>query len=164
MILALYTLIHVAISLVGIFSGMVVLFGWLTGKQNPGWTRLFLWTTMLTSLTGFFFPFHGFTPALGTGILSMLILGVTVYARRHPAILWQKIYVISAVAALYLNVFVLVVQLFLKVPALKAVAPKQSEPPFAITQGLVLIAFLVLGALATIRFRGDSNAPALEKN
>jgi hypothetical protein len=159
--LAIFTLVHVAISLVGIFSGLVVLFGLLNAKRLDGWTAIFLATTVATSVTGFLFPFKGFTPALGTGIVSMVVLAVTLYARyaRRMAGGWRKAYVISAVIALYLNVFVLVVQTFLKVPALNALAPKQTEPPFAITQLLVLVIFIALGVLATIRFRAESARP-----
>jgi hypothetical protein len=153
--LAIFTLVHVAISLVGIFSGFVVLFGLLNAKRMEGWTAIFLATTVLTGVTGFLFPFKGFTPALGTGIVSMVVLAIALYARYARRLVggWRKTYVISAVFALYLNVFVLVVQTFLKVPALNALAPKQNEPPFAITQLLVLVTFIVLGVLATIRFR-----------
>jgi hypothetical protein len=153
MILAIYTLLHVAISLVGIVSGLWVVFSWIAGKRPEGWTRLFLVTTILTSVTGFFFPFHGITPALIVGVLSLVILVLTYHARGHSSRSWQKIYVLGCVMALYLNVFVLVVQLFLKIPALKAVAPKQTDPPFVITQSLVLGAFIVLGVLTTLKFR-----------
>jgi len=155
--LAIFTLVHVAISLVGIVSGLVVLFGLINAKRLDGWTAIFLATTVATSVTGFMFPFRGFTPALGTGIVSMVVLAVALYARyaRRLAGGWRKTYVISVVVALYLNVFVLFVQLFLKVPALHALAPKQNEPPFAITQLLVLTLFIVLGVLATIRFRNE---------
>lgn len=153
--LTLFTLFHVALSFVGIFSGVVVLFGLLTVKRLDGWTVIFLATTVATSLTGFLFPFRGITPALGTGIVSIVALAISLYARyvRRMTGGWRKTYVISAVIALYLNVFVLVVQTFLKVPALNALAPKQNEPPFAITQLLVLALFVVLGVLASIRFR-----------
>src|SRR3954470_2399754 len=136
MILAAYTILHVLISLVAILSGLVVLHGMLTGHRRDGWTKFFLTMTIATSVTGFFFPFHRFTPALGTGILSMIVLGVAIYARyaRRLAGGWRKAYVITAVFALYLNVFVLVVQAFLRVPALKALAPRQSEPPFVAAQ------------------------------
>lgn len=153
--LAIFTLVHVAISFVGIFSGFVALFGLLNAKRLDGWTAIFLATTVLTSVTGFLFPFKGFTPAIGTGIVSMVVLALAIYARyvRRLAGGWRKTYVVSAVLALYLNVFVLVVQTFLKVPALNALAPRQNEPPFAITQLFVLVIFIVLGTLATIRFR-----------
>ena len=150
-----FTVVHVIISLVGIFSGFVVVAGLLAAKQSAGWTSTFLATTVATSVTGFFFPIHGFTPALGLGILSLLVLSVAIFALyvRHLAGAWRRTYAISAVVALYFNFFVLIVQAFRRVPALNALAPKQTEPPFAIAQGIALIVFLVLGVAAAIRFR-----------
>jgi hypothetical protein len=152
-----FTLFHVLISLVGILSGLVVLYGMLQSRRLPGWTALFLITTVATSVTGFFFPFVRFLPSHGVGVLSLIVLAFVVPAlyRFHLAGRWRAIYVIGAVLALYLNVFVLVVQLFAKVPALHALAPTQKEPPFAITQGVVLLLFIVLGILAVKRFRPD---------
>jgi hypothetical protein len=157
MILEIYTLLHVIISLIGIFSGLVVLFGLLSAKHLDGWTKWFLITTVLTSATGFFFPFHGFTPAIGVGIISLLVLAVAIYARypRQLAGHWRWIYVVTAVIALYFNVFVAVVQAFEKVPALKVMAPTQTEPPFKLTQLVVLALFVVLGIVAAIRFRNE---------
>jgi hypothetical protein len=157
MILEIYTLLHVIISLIGIFSGLVVLFGLLSAKHLDGWTKWFLITTVLTSVTGFFFPFHGFTPAIGVGIISLLVLAVAIYARypRQLAGHWRWIYVVTAVIALYFNVFVAVVQAFEKVPALKVMAPTQTEPPFKLTQLVVLALFIVLGIVAAIRFRNE---------
>ena len=157
MILEIYTLLHVIISLIGIFSGLVVLFGLLGGKLLDCWTKWFLITTVLTSVTGFFFPFHGFTPAIGVGIISLLVLTVAIYARypRQLAGHWRWIYVVTAVIALYLNVFVAVVQAFEKVPALKVMAPTQTEPPFKVTQLVVLALFVVLGIVAAIRFHPE---------
>jgi hypothetical protein len=151
------TFVHVAISLVGILSGLIVVFGMLGSKGLDGWTALFLVTTVATSVTGFFFPFHGVTPGDVVGVISLVVLAVAIVARyrRHLAGGWRRTYVISAVVALYLNVFVLIVQLFEKVPALEALAPKQSEPPFAITQGVVMVLFVVLGIAAAKRFRGE---------
>ena len=158
MILEIYTLLHVIISLIGIFSGLVVLFGLLGGKRLDCWTKWFLITTVLTSVTGFFFPFHGFTPAIGVGIISLLVLAVAIYARypRQLAGHWRWIYVVTAVVALYFNVFVAVVQAFEKVPALKLMAPTQTEPPFKLTQLVVLALFVVLGIVAAIRFRNEA--------
>jgi hypothetical protein len=149
-----YTFVHVAISLAGIGTGLVVMYGLLTGMKLARWTAWFLATTVLTSLTGFGFPFHGFTPAIGTGILSMIVLVPAIYALyvRGLAGFWRWVYVIGATAALYLNVFVLVVQLFVKVPALTALAPTQSEPPFTGTQAAVLLVFVILGILNLRRF------------
>jgi len=151
-----YTLIHVAISLVGILSGFVVLYG-LLAKRLAGWTGLFLATTVATSVTGFGFPFHRFLPSHAVGILSLVILAVAIYAlyARRLAGAWRKTYVIGAVAALYFNVFVAIVQAFLKVPALHALAPTQTEAPFKLVQLLVLALFVVLAVLAARRFRGE---------
>ena len=155
MILRIYTIIHTLISLVGIFTGFVVLFGLLTGKRLDGWTKWFLITTAATIVTGFFFPFHGFTPAIKLGIISTVVLAITIYA-RYPKRLagpWRWIYVVSAVITLYFNVFVAIVQSFQKVPALQALAPTQTEPPFAITQLVALALFVVLTIVGIIRFR-----------
>jgi hypothetical protein len=157
MILRVYTQIHVLISLVGIFTGLIVLFGMLAGKRLDGWTKWFLITTVLTSVTGFFFPFHGFTPAVGLGIISLLVLAIAIYA-RYPRQLtgnWRWIYVVGAVISLYFNVFVGVVQSFEKIPALPAMAPTQTEQPFKLTQLVVLSLFVVLAIVAVIRFRPE---------
>jgi hypothetical protein len=150
-----FTLVHVAISLVGIVSGLIVLAGMLTNKRLSGWTALFLLTTVATSVTGFFFPFHHFMPSHAVGIISLVLLSLAIYARypRHLAGGWRKVYVIGAVLALYLNVFVLIVQMFAKIPALKDLAPTQTEPPFKYTQLGVLLIFALLGIAAAIRFR-----------
>jgi hypothetical protein len=157
MILHIYTIIHTLISLVGIFAGVVVLFGLLGGKRLDGWTRWFLITTVLTSVTGFGFPVHKFMPSHAVGILSLLVLAVAIFARygRHLAGSWRWIYVVTAMIALYLNVFVGIVQAFEKVPALKVLAPTQSEPPFKLTQLVVLALFVVLAIVAVIRFRTE---------
>ncbi|MGB6940209.1 MAG: hypothetical protein WBE14_26795 [Xanthobacteraceae bacterium] len=146
--------IHVGLSLIGIVSGLVVLYGLLTGKALGGWTALFLLTTILTSATGFPLPPFGFDPPRAVGILSLILLAVAVgaYYLFHLAGAWRWIYVVTATAALYLNCFVLVLQGFLKVPALHDLAPTQSEPPFLIGQGAVLIIFVVLGFLAVRKF------------
>ena len=150
-----FTIVHVIISLIGIGSGLVVMVGLLTGRRLNGWTALFLASTVATSVTGFFFPFHGFTPAIAVGIISLFLLAVAIFARygRRLAGAWRWLYVVTAMVALYLNVFVLIVQLFQKVPALKALAPTQSEPPFLVTQLFVLALFLVLTIIAAIKFR-----------
>lgn len=155
-----YTLIHVLISLVGIGSGLVVLLGMLTGKRLDGWTALFLTTTVLTSVTGFGFPFTGVTPAIKLGIISLVVLTIAILARYpfHMIGKWRWIYVISVLLALYLNVFVGVVQSFEKVAFLKAMAPTQSEPPFLVAQLVVLAIFVVLTVLAVKRFRPEVGA------
>ncbi len=151
---ATYTFLHVLISLVGIGSGLVVMFGFLTGKRLDGLTAVFLSTTVLTSVSGFGFPFDHLLPAHIVGIISLVILAVAIPARYmfHLAGSWRWIYVIGATTALYLNVFVLVVQSFMKVPALKALAPTQTEPPFLVAQSIVLVVYLGLTVLATRRF------------
>lgn len=150
-----FTLVHVAISLVGIVSGFVVVFGLLAGKRLDGWTALFLTTTVLTSVTGFLLPAHKLLPSHIVGALSLVVLAFAIFARyvRHLLGAWRWVYVVTGTLALYFNVFVLVVQSFLKVPALKALAPTQSEPPFAIAQSLVLLLFILLGGAAVKNFR-----------
>lgn len=153
--MATFTLIHVAISLVGIVTGFVVLFDLIGSRWRRGWTGVFLWTTLATSLTGFMFPYHGFTPAIGLGIISVVVLGVTFRALYHSRLAGaaRAIFAIGATLAEYFNCFVLVAQSFQKIPALQALAPTQKEPPFAAAQGALLVLFVVLGVLAFKRFR-----------
>ena len=150
-----FTIVHVVLSLIGIISGVVVAAGLLSSKRLDGWTILFLASTLLTSVTGYGFPVDRLLPSHVVGAISIVVLAIALYARygRGMAGGWRSAYVATAVAALYLNVFVLVVQLFLKVPALNALAPTQSEPPFAIAQLLVLVGFVALGVVAVKRFR-----------
>lgn len=152
--LSLYTGIHVVISLVGILTGFVVLYGLATSNRRPGWTAAFLAFTAGTSLTGFGFPFNGITPAFLFGVVSMVVLAVAVtglYGFRLAGV-WRGLYAGAAVIALYLNVFVLVVQGFQKIPALHDLAPQGTEPPFAIAQAVVLLAFVAFGFLSVRRF------------
>jgi hypothetical protein len=153
-----FTFVHVLLSLIGIFSGFVVVFGMLAAKRLDGWTALFLLTTVLTSVTGFLFPFHKFLPSHGVGIVSMFALVIALFARygRKLAGAWRRTYVLSAVISLYLNVFVLIAQLFQKVPALKAMAPTQSESPFLVAQLVCMALFVVLGIGAAIKFRTEA--------
>jgi hypothetical protein len=157
MSLGTYTFIHVLISLVGIASGLVVLFGLIAGKRLDGWTVLFLATTVATSVTGFGFPFDHLLPSHRVGFVSLAVLAVAITARYafHLRGAWRRVYVVCAVLALYLNVFVGVVQSFLRVPALNALAPKQTEPPFVVAQALVFVAFVGLAVVAAIRFRPE---------
>jgi hypothetical protein len=150
-----FTLLHVVISLVGIASGFVVMYGLLTGRRLGGWTALFLLTTVATSVTGFGFPLHHFGAPHWLGVISLVVLAVAILARyaKHLAGAWRWLYVVCAVLALYLNVFVGVVQAFQKLPALKALAPTQSEPPFLLTQLVVLVLFVVLAIVAARKFR-----------
>jgi hypothetical protein len=154
MTLSTFTLFHVVLSLVGIASGLIVVYGLMTGKRLGGWTATFLVFTVLTSLTGFLFPFTHLLPSHVVGILSLLMLAVAIVA-RYPRRLegaWRRIYVICAMVALYLNCFVLVAQMFLKLPALHALAPKGNEPPFLIAQLALLAIFVWLTIVAARRF------------
>lgn len=148
-----FTLFHVLLSLVGIAAGFVVVGGWLSSRQLGGWTSLFLITTAATSITGFFFPFKGVTPGIVLGVLSLIVLAVAIFALRvkHNAGKWKTVFTIAGIVALYFNFFVLVAQLFQHTPALKALAPTQAEPPFAISQLLVLVIFALLGFTAVRR-------------
>ena len=146
MILSAFTLFHVVLSLVGIGSGFVVVYGLLTSKRLDGWTALFLTTTVATSVTGFLFPVHHFLPSHAVGIVSLVVLAFAVLARYRYGLAgrWRRTYAITAVVGLYLNFFVLIAQLFMKVPSLKELAPTQSEPPFLVTQVVVLVAFVYI--------------------
>jgi hypothetical protein len=157
MILNIYTIIHTLISLVAIFTCLVILFGMIAGKRLDGWTKWFLTTAVLTTITGFFFPFHGFTPAICLGIISLPFLAITIFARysKHLTGAWRWIYIVGAVVCLYFNLFVLVVQLFEKIPALHALSPTQSEPPFKFTQLGVLVISILLAIVAVIRFHPE---------
>jgi hypothetical protein len=148
---------HVLVSLIGILSGLVVLYGLLVSKPSGGWTALFLATTILTSITGFPLAPFGFDPPRVVAVISLVLLALAVVALYafHLAGAWRWIYVASAVTALYLNVFVGVVQAFQKLPFLHPLAPTQSEPPFLIAQIAVLALFVALGVLATIRFHPE---------
>jgi hypothetical protein len=157
MSLPVFTLVHIAISLVGLAAGFGVLFGFLGSRDSPAWTKTFLAFTILTSATGYLFPFGKLLPSHIVGAVSLATLAIAVAALYvfHLAGAWRWIYVASAVAALYLNAFVLVVQTFVKNPALAQIAPTQSEPPFVATQALLLVAFVALGALAIRRFHPE---------
>jgi len=155
-----FTVIHVVLSLVGIVAGLVVAGGLVAGKRLDGWTGLFLATTVLTNVTGFFFPFTTFIASHGVGVISLLILPVVIYARyaKNLAGAWRRVYVAGAVFALYLNVFVLVVQMFRRLPALLASAPTQQEPAFLVTQLGTLVLFGWLGWAALNGFRTEATA------
>jgi hypothetical protein len=150
-----FTLVHVVLSRVGIGAGLVAVLGLIASKRFDGWNAVFLAATIATSVTGFFFPFHGMTPGIAVGILSMIVLAIAVAARyvRHLAGAWRGTYVVTATAALYFNVFVLGVQLFEKAEPLRQLAPTQSEPPFLVAQSVVLALFVALGILAAKKFR-----------
>jgi hypothetical protein len=152
------TLVHVILSLIGILTGFVAVFGMIAGKRLDGWTAIFLVTTALTSITGFLLPFHKLLPSHILGIISLVVLAVAIPARyvKQLAGPWRKTYAITATIALYLNVFVLVAQLFLKVPALHAMAPNGSEPPFLVSQIVVMAVFVVLAIAAAIKFHPEA--------
>jgi hypothetical protein len=157
-----FTLIHVLLSLAGIGAGFIVVYGLLTAKRLGGWTAIFLTTTILTSLTGFLFPVEHILPSHIVGIISLVVLAGAILARYalHLVHAWRWIYVVCAVLALYLNSFVAVVQSFLKVPVLKALAPTQKEPPFLVAQLAVMAIFVVLGVLSVKRFHVERVAAA----
>jgi hypothetical protein len=150
------TLVHVLLSLVGIGSGLVVMAGLLGRAPLTGCTALFLITTVATSVTGFAFPVDRLLPSHVLGVLSLVVLAVAIAARYgfHLAGAWRRTYVVCAALALYLNVFVGVVQAFLEVPLLRSMAPRQTEPPFLLAQGVVLALFVLLTVAAARRFRG----------
>lgn len=152
------TLIHVLLSLIGIASGFVVLAGMFDNRRLESWTALFLITTIATSVTGFLFPFTKLLPSHVVGIISLVVLAIALAARYSFRMKdsWRWIYVVTALIALYLNTFVLVVQAFLKVPALKALAPTGSEPPFLVAQAIVLVFFIYVGARAAMRYRPET--------
>jgi hypothetical protein len=143
------------ISLIGILSGIVVAFGLLRGKRLDGWTALFLLTTVLTSLMGFLFPYHRLLPPHVLGIITLIVMPIAIYARYARRLVGTRgrTYVVNAMIALYLNDFVLIVQLFEIVPALKV--PTQSEVPFKVAQLLALVLFILLTFIAALRFRGE---------
>jgi len=161
MSIATFTAMHVVISLIGIAAGLIVVVGILSASRLPGWTALFLVTTVLTSVTGFFIPAAHVLPSHIVGVISLVVLAVTIvalYVQRFAGS-WRWIYVTGAVLALYLNVFVGVIQAFLKVPVLSRLATTQSEPPFLVAQLMVLALFVVLGILAVMKFRPAVSRP-----
>ena len=150
-----FTLVHVVISMVGIAAGLVVAGGLMAGKQFNGWIGLFLATTILTNITGFLFPFTRLLPSHVVGGISLVILPIAVLAFYGKKLegRWRQVFVITSVLALYFNFFVLMVQLFQKMPALIVVAPNQSGPAFGITQLLILAIFVWIGRAANRGFR-----------
>jgi hypothetical protein len=157
MSLSAFTTLHVIISLIGIVAGIIVMFGMLGSNPLPGLTAIFLLLTILTSVTGFLFPFNGVTPGLVIGALSLVLLAIACIALYGMKLSggWRWIYVVTALISLYFNVFVLVIQSFLKIPALAAVAPGNppSGPAFAVVQGIVLVFFVLMIIGAARRFR-----------
>jgi hypothetical protein len=151
-----FTLVHVVLSILGIVSGCVVVGGLVAGARLDGWTALYLSAAILTSVTGFGFRFTVVTPAHIVAVVSLLVLTVCLAARYWRKLEggWRATYVVTAVTALYLNVFVLVAQFFEKTPALLELAPAQQGPHFAVTQALAVAFFVWLGRAALRGFRG----------
>jgi hypothetical protein len=160
--LATFTLLHVIISLIAIVCGLVVVFGMFASNQLTRWTGLFLFTTALTSVTGFYFPGTTLTPARIFGIASLIVLVPTVLALYVFGLrgFWRWIYIAGVVIALYLNVFVAIVQSFAKIPELRSLAPTQSDPPFLIAEGGALVIFILLGIIALVLFHPERRAAA----
>jgi hypothetical protein len=158
--LSTYTTVHVVISLVGIVSGLVVMWGMVTGRPMPAWSAIFLGFTVLTSLTGFGFPFERLLPSHVVGALSLAVLLVAILAlyQFKLAGAWRWIYVVTALTAQWLNVFVLIVQAFGKIPALNALAPTQSEMPFLAMQLVTLLFFITIGIEAARKFHPPAPA------
>jgi len=159
---AAFTLFHVILSLIGIAAGFVAVAGMLTARQLPGWTGLFLATTVATSVTGFFFHSASFGAPHVVGVISLVVFAATLpalYVYRLAGS-WRWIYVVGAIVSLYLNTFVGVVQAFQKIPLLHQFAPLGTEPPFAIAQGIVLVAFIGIGIRAVKKFHPLQPAPA----
>jgi hypothetical protein len=150
-----FTKLHVVISLIAIAAGLLALVAFARGRWLAKTTHVFMGTTLATTLTGFLFPFNGFTPAIGTGVVSVIVLAVAFWALYGGKLQGRAraVYAVTAVIGLYLNLFVLVVQSFLKIPALHALAPQGNEPPFAAAQALVLLACFVLGYVSLRRAR-----------
>lgn len=157
-----FALIHVVLSVVGILAGLIVVGGFMAGRQLDGWIGLFLVTTLLTNATGFGFPFNKLLPSHILGGLSLLILPVTLAAfyLKRLAGPWRRVFVVTSVVVLYFNVFVLMVQLFQKFPLLIAAAPSQQAPAFIVTQLIVLALFVQLGRAATKGFLPQPAATA----
>lgn len=156
--LPVFALLHVIISLLGIFAGLVVVGGFMSGKLLRGWAGLFIWTTILTNATGFLFPFAKLLPSHILGGISLVLFPFVLFALygKHLQGGWRKVFVILSVVTLYFNCFVLVVQLFSKFPLLIATAPTQKEPPFAITHLIVLVIFIWLGRASLKGFHEGS--------
>lgn len=152
-----FTLIHVVLSIVGIIAGLVVVGGLMAGVRLNGWTAIYFVTTVLANVTGFGFPFATLLPSHIVGAVSLVVLAVAIAARywKHLDGSWHWIFVVTTVAALYLNVFVLFAQLFAKVPAMIALAPTQTAPAFVVTNLIVLVLFVVIGGASVRGFRTE---------
>jgi hypothetical protein len=160
--LSTFTWVHTALSLIALVAGIVVVIGLLAGRRFDGWIALFLLTAVLTSVTGFGFPFDKFLPSHWTGVVSLVVLAMSILAIYVFRVSgpWRWIFAVTAVIGLYLDAFVAVVQAFIKLPALNALAPTQTEAPFLIAQGVLLLIFVALAIAAAIRFHTDLKAAA----
>ena len=163
MSVAAFTQLHVVISLIGVATGLIVVWGMMSAYKPPVTTALFLLTTVLTSVTGFMFPFTAFGPPEIVGVISLVALGVALLALYVFGLAgaWRWLYVVTSLTALWLNCFVAVAQTFAKVPFFNALAPHQTEPPFAIAQLIVLAAFIALGVAAVKKFHPAAVTPIL---
>lgn len=150
-----FTVLHVVVSIIGIVAGLVVAGALISGRRLDGWTATFLATTFLTNLSGFGFPFRTLLPSRIVAGLSLLLLPLVAFALygQQLAGRWRSVFVIGSVVALYFNVFVLVTQLFAKVPAMIAAAPTQKEAPFVLTHLLMLATFVLIGRAAQRGYR-----------
>jgi len=155
MSIATFTLLHTVLSLVGIVAGLVVAGGLVNGTRLDRWAAVFVVTTVLANASGFGFPFVKLIASHVVGVVSLVVLAGVIVADyvKHLAGGWRTTYAVGVVLATYLNVFVLVAQLFKRIPVLFLLAPTQSEPPFALTQVLVLALFVWLGVGAVKGFR-----------
>lgn len=158
-----FTFIHVVLSLIGIVAGLIAMAGLLRARWLSGWTTVFLAATAATSITGFGFPFEKLLPSHVVGIISLAVLAVALFALHGGRLsgAWRPVYIVTAMIALYLNVFVLIVQSFLKIAPLRALAPTQSETPFVATQGVALMIFVVATIVALMKFRPMSAPGAI---
>ena len=156
--LAAFTLFHTALSLVQLVSGIVVVIALVGGRSGGAWLWVYLVGAIATSVTGFGFPVDKFLPSHAFGIISLVLLLLVILARYafHLAGAWRWIYAVGLVITVYLDAFVAVVQAFLKIPALHALAPAGSEPPFAIAQGVLLVIFVALGIAAARNFHRET--------
>jgi hypothetical protein len=155
-----FTLLHVLISLIGVVAGFVVMAELLTSRSSSGWTAIFLAATIVTSASGFLFPFSKLLPSHIVGIISLVLLAVALFSLyiQHMHGYWRPVYIVTALLSLYLNVFVMIIQAFLKIPVLKGLAPTQTESPFLIVQGVTLLCFMAIIGVAAVKYRQPLSA------
>ena len=148
------TLFHVIVSLIAIVSGIGVAYGLIVSRRYERCTFVYMVSTIVTLLTGFFFPYHGFTPAIGIGILCTLIFIPTAIARYtfHMNGIWRPVFIVGSLVLFFFNSLVLIVQSFQKIPALNAFAPNGNEPPIMVAQAALLVVFLIVGFFSVRRF------------